>query len=37
MVRWSFWDEEKLALSFGLDQLVLVKCDNNLFNTELEH
>ena len=30
-------DEEQLALSFGLDQHVLVKCDNNLINTEFEH
>ena len=30
-------DEEKLALSFGLDQHIPVKCDNNLINTEFEH
>ena len=30
-------DEEQLALSFGLDQHVPVKCDNNLINTEFEH
>ena len=29
--------EEKLALSFGLDQHVPVKSDNNLINTEFEH
>ena len=30
-------DEEQLALSFGLERHVLVKCDNNLINTEFEH
>ena len=30
-------DEEQLAQSFGLDQHVPVKCDNNLVNTEFEH
>ena len=30
-------DEEQLALSFGLDQHVLVKCGNNLINKEFEH
>ena len=30
-------DEEQLALSFGLEQHVPVKCDNNLINTEFEH
>ena len=30
-------DEEQLALSFGLDQHVPVKRDNNLINTEFEH
>ena len=30
-------DEEKLALSFGLDQHIPLKCDNNLINTEFEY
>ena len=37
MSSYVLLDEEQLALSFGLDQHVQVKCDNNLINTEFEH
>ena len=37
MLSYVLLDEEQLALSFGLDQNVPVKCDNNVINTEFEH